>query len=159
MHTLSIMKFNLVFDNTNDFIPFEVTHNHKLFEWFVGNAAVTKNNSFSDAGIVYTHCSQLLSQLHWALSKTNEILWPLYDKSFPQHDNLIDYLDQHFLNQQHDLWVKSQFHTVDIDLLRHSEDYEKNKVGNALHELYPDEIRKINVKQMAAIFDTQHKKN
>jgi hypothetical protein len=143
MHTLSIMKFNLVFDNTNDFIPFEVTHNHKLFEWFVDNAAVTKNNSFSDAGIVYTHCSQLLTQLHWALSKTNEILWPLYDKSFPQHDNLIDYLDQHFLNQQHDLWVKSQFHTVDINLLRHSEDYKKNKVGNALHELYPDEIRKI----------------
>ena len=137
------MKFNLVFENSNDVIPFEVTYNHKLFEWFVEQANQTQNNKFTDSGVVYKDSTQLLTQLHWALSKTNEVLWPLYEQNFPQCDKLTDYLDQKFLNQQHDLWVKSQYHTVDIDSLRYSEHIDKNKFGNLLHEMYPDDIRQV----------------
>ncbi len=137
------MKFNLVFENTNDHIPFEVTYNHALFEWFVKKAAQTKNNRFSDNRKIHTSCNQLLTELHWSLSSVNEILWPLYEQTFPQSDVLTDYLDQKFLNRQHDLWVKSQFHTVNIDQLRYSEHADKNKLGNQLHELYPDSIRNI----------------
>jgi hypothetical protein len=137
------MKFNLVFDNTNDVIPFEVTHNHNLFKWFVDKADQTKSNKFGDDRVIYANCNQLFTQLHWALSKTNEILWPLYEQNFPQRDVLTDYLDQTFLNRQHDLWVKSQFHTINIDQLRYSEHLDKNKLGNQLHEVYPDDIRNI----------------
>jgi len=139
------MKFNLVFENTNDCIPFKVTHNRDLFEWFVDQANQTKNNSFGDNGVVYSNCNQLLTQLHWSLSKTNEILWTLYEQNFPQCDLLTDYLDQKFLNRQHDLWVKSQSHIINIDQLRYSENVDKNKLGNQLHDLYPDDIRNIKV--------------
>jgi hypothetical protein len=137
------MKFNLVFDNTNDYIPFEVKYNHKLFEWFVAHADQTGNNSFGDSEKTYTNCNQLLNQLHWSLCKTNEVLWPLYKSTFPQSDVLTDYLDQQFLNRQHELWVKSQYHNILIDQLRCSENIDKNKIGNALHELYPDNIRTV----------------
>ena len=137
------MRFNLVFKNSNDIIPFEVTHNHNLFKWFVDRANATNNNCFGESGAVYMSCNRLLTQLHQSLSKTNEVIWPLSEKSFPQCDNLIDYLDQKFLNRQHDLWVKSQFHVVDIDDLRYSDHYGKNKIGNRLHDSYPDNIRKI----------------
>jgi hypothetical protein len=137
------MKFNLVFENTRDIIPFEVTHNHTLFEWFVDRANLSDNNCFGDYGVVDASCNQLLNQLNWSLSKVNEVMWPLCEKTFPQCNNLIDYLNQKFLNNQHDLWVKSQFCTVDIDTLRYSEHSQKNKIGNKLHDMYPDEIRKI----------------
>ena len=137
------MKFDLIFDNTNDCIPFEVKYNHKLFEWFVEHANNTRNNSFGDSGTIYTNCNQLLNQLHWSLSKTNEVLWPLYDSTFSQSDLLTDYLDQRFLNRQHESWVKSQYHDIAIDQLRHSDNSEKNRIGNMMHELYPDSIRTI----------------
>lgn len=137
------MKFNLVFDNTNDVIPFETKYNHKLIEWFVDHANTTKNNSFGDDSMIYSNCNQLLTQLHWSLSKTNEILWPLSQTAFPQCDQLTDYLDQKFLNRQHELWTMSQRSVIDIDHMRTSEQADKNKIGNILHELYPDDVRTI----------------
>lgn len=137
------MKFNLIFDNTNDIIPFEVTHNHNLFEWFVDRANQTENNSFGEEGVVYSNCDRLLTQLHWSLSKTNEVLWSLYNSTFPQSTLLTDYLDQKFLNRQHELWVKSQYHNIDIDQLRVDHHIDRNRLGNLLHELYPDNVRVI----------------
>lgn len=137
------MKFNLVFDNTSDVIPFETKYNHKLIEWFVDHANTTKNNSFGDDSMIYSNCNQLLTQLHWSLSKTNEILWPLCQTAFPQCNQLTDYLDQKFLNRQHELWTMSQRNIIDIDHMRISEQADKNKIGNILHELYPDDVRTI----------------
>jgi hypothetical protein len=137
------MKFNLEFENTGDIIPFKVTHNHKLFEWFVDQANQNQSNRFGDNGVIYTTGNQLLTQLQWALSKTNELLWPLAGTSFPQCNQITDYLDQRFLNRQHEVWVKSQYIILDIDVLRHAERPIENKLGNRLHELYPDSIRKI----------------
>jgi len=137
------MKFNLVFENTNDIIPFEVQHNHKLIEWVITRAQQTENNCFGDNREIHTSCNQLLNELHWSLSKTNEVLWALYGTIFPQCNVLTDYLDQKFLNRQHELWVKSQFHEIDIDQMRYSTHKEINKIGNQLHNLYQDDIRKI----------------
>jgi len=142
-HLAVFMKFNLVFDITNDYIPFEVKYNHELFEWFVTHANQIGSNSFDDSSKIYSNCNQLLTQLHWSLSKTNEVLWPLYGSTFPQSDFLTDYLDQHFLNRQHELWVNSQYHEININQLRTSDHKDKNKIGNRLHDVYPDEIRKI----------------
>lgn len=137
------MKFDLVFDNTHDVISFEVTHNHELFAWFVDRANQLNNNCFGDCGSIHSTVDPLLTQLHWSLSKTNEVMWSLSGSTFPQCDHLTDYLNQSFLNRQHELWVKSQFHTINIDQLRIDEHIDRNKFGNLLHNLYPDNIRVI----------------
>ena len=86
-----------------------------------------------------------ITHLHWAISKTNEVLYFLTGKSFDQHNNLENYLDQDFLNKTHCDWVFSQANTVDIDRLRFSNDSNLAKIGTQLHDQYPDHIRIIKV--------------
>jgi hypothetical protein len=82
------MKFSLVFENTGDIIPFEVVHNHELFEFFVQQSINENQNCFSDNQLVAQKVSKGLTDLHWALSNTNEVLWDLVGIKFPQSDNL-----------------------------------------------------------------------
>ena len=137
------MKFSLVFDNTNDLIPFEVVHNSDLIEWYINQADASGNNHFFNNDEFVQDVDQKLNDINWALSKTNEVYWLLSGEIFPQNDNVQDYLDQHFLNRQHSLWVESQYKIIDIDEFRFSSDLRKAEIGRRLHDLYPDEIRKI----------------
>jgi hypothetical protein len=139
------MKFSLVFDNTGDALPFEVKYNHKLFEFFVNETNTKLQNSFSNDRTLFKNTDQKITNLHWALSKTNEILYDLIDLSLPQHTNLEHYLDQKFLNKTHSDWVFSHKHSIDIDKLRSSDNLSKARIGNILHELYPDDIRVIDL--------------
>lgn len=141
------MKFSLVFDRTGDELPFEVVHNHDLLAWFVDTANQQTCNEFFNADGFAETVSQRLSQLHWAVQKTNEVYWLLSDQSFDQHSNLDDYLDQKFLNRQHSAWVQSQSTVIDIDQLRFAHHTGKSKLGWNLHELYPDGIRQIRMAQ------------
>jgi hypothetical protein len=97
-----------------------------------------------------------ITQLHWALSKTNEVLYFLIGKSFKQQTNLENYLDQDFLNSTHCDWVFSQLEYIDIDKLRVDSNSDIARLGNQLHDLYPDEIRIVKVgailKQLGYIF-------
>jgi hypothetical protein len=136
------MRFNLVFDNSQDVIPFETVHNHDLIEWFINKANQDGHNSFA-APTLADQCSRLLNELHWSVAKTNEVLWLLCGERFAENHNRVDYLDQKFLNRQHEAWVKSQSWVVDIDQLRHSDNPQQAKIGNLLHDAYPDEIRQI----------------
>ena len=137
------MKFSLVFDNSGDSLPFEVKHNHELFEFFVDQANTHTQNSFSNDRELYNDLDKKITHLHWAISKTNEVLYDLVGKSFEQHTDLENYLDQRFLNKQHSDWVFSHRHDIDIDKLRFSSNLSQARLGNLLHELYPDEIRLI----------------
>jgi hypothetical protein len=67
----------------------------------------------------------------------------LCNQKFTQHTDLLEYLDQKFLNRQHEQWVLSQQTIVDIDRLRFSQDKAVSQLGWRLHDLYPDEIRQI----------------
>jgi hypothetical protein len=137
------MKFFLVFDKSGDCLPFEVVSNHKLFEFFVDQANQKNQNSFSNNKTLFNELDKKITRLHWAISKTNEVLYYLIGKSFDQHTDLENYLDQNFLNKIHSDWVFSQFEKIDIDALRYSADSNVARLGNQLHELYPDEIRVI----------------
>ena len=139
------MKFSLVFDNSGDTLPFDVVYNHELFEFFVEKAKASSQNSFSNHQYLFKQVDQKLTHLHWALSKTNEVLYDLIKKSFTQQDILTNYLDQDFLNKTHCEWVQSQRHIVDIDALRHSAIASQAKIGNMLHDMYPDEIRQVKI--------------
>lgn len=135
------MKFSLVFDNSNDCLPFEVVANHELFEFFVNQANQKHQNSFSNNRMLFSELDKKLTHLHWAISKTNEVLYSLIGRSLDQHTDLEQYLDQGFLNKTHSDWVFSQFDNIDIDALRFNTDANVARLGNQLHELYPDDIR------------------
>jgi hypothetical protein len=136
------MKFQLVFENTGDLIPFEVVHNQSLMQYFVEKINADSQNSFSNNKKLAAAIDQKISDLHWNIVKSNEVLGALIDNQFEQKNNLEDYLDQSFLNRLHRDWVFSQKNIIDIDELRFSADANKAKLGRILHECYPDEIRK-----------------
>ena len=135
------MKFSLVFENTGDTLPFEVKYNHELFEFFVDQANRQEQNSFYNNNLLQRELDQKLAHLHWAISKTNEVLYDLTGSNFAQHIDLENYLDQNFLNKTHSDWAVIQQHLVDIDRLRFSANKNQAKLGNQLHEMYPDDIR------------------
>jgi hypothetical protein len=139
------MKFSLVFNNSGDIIPFEVLYNHELFEFFVDKSNKEGQNSFSNRQVLFHDLDKKIAHLHWAISKTNEVLYFLTGKSLDQHNNLENYLDQDFLNKTHCDWVFSQADTVDIDSLRFNNDSNLARIGNQLHDLYPDHIRIVKV--------------
>lgn len=136
------MKFSIVFENSGDSIPFEVKFNEDLFTFFVDKIDLEGKNSF-EVPIIGREADQKLTHLHWAISKTNEILYSLAGISFGQCVNLYEYLDQNLLNRLHADWVRSQMIDIDIDVLRFSDDRGQSELGNQLHNLYPDEIRVI----------------
>ena len=138
------MNFSLVFENSGDSIPFTTVANQELFEFFVDKSNAESKNLFSNKQRLAKEIDKRLTDLHWAISKSNEVLYSLIGKSFKQCNNLDDYLEQDFLNKTHADWVKSQYDIVDIDKLRSSNDSQVAILGNRLHELYPDEIRQIN---------------
>lgn len=135
------MKFDIVFQNTGDVIPLEVVYNHDMVEWFINKANQDNCNQFFNNDGLDRDIDRRLNDINSALSRTNEVYWLLSDETFPQNNNLEDYLDQRFLNRQHALWVKSQCKVIDIDQMRFSNHVEKAKIGSRLHDLYPDEIR------------------
>lgn len=136
------MKFSLVFENSGDSLPFEVKYNHELLEFFVDRANAESQNSFCNHNVLQREVDQKITHLHWAISKTNEVLYDLIDTNFSQHTDLENYLDQNFLNKIHCDWVQSQTHQVDIDQLRFSSNRNKSRLGNRLHDLYSDDIRR-----------------
>jgi hypothetical protein len=137
------MKFSLVFENTGDAIPFTVVANEDLFEFFVATVNANVQNSFSNKKKLANELNKKLTDLHWAISKSNEVLYALIDKSFEQQNTLEDYLNQDFLNKTHADWVFSQFDIVDIDKMRFSSNHDVASIGNKLHEMYSDDIRQI----------------
>ena len=134
------MKFSLVFDNTGDSIPFEVVYNHELFEFFVEKSVSQNQNRFSDQQKIAQQVSKGLTDLHWALSNTNEVLYDLVGINFPQSDNLETYLDQSLLNRIHAKWVFSQNRKVQVHQLRFNSDSNIAGLGKQLHGQFSDSI-------------------
>jgi hypothetical protein len=135
------MKILLVFEPSGDVIPFHVKHNHDLLKYFIEKAEERQQNNFFVDKQFSVDVDSRITELHWAITKTNEILYDLIGKNINSKINLLDYLDQNFLNKTHADWVASQLEKIFIDKLRFHENKNKCKLGNRLHEIYPDEIR------------------
>lgn len=144
------MRFSIVFDHTGDHIEFDVVYNSDLLIHFVDRCNLTNSNEFCDGGDVARQVSQLLQQIHSAVTMTNPVMSDLVGFSFDEHTDLLRYLDQAVLNRQHAQWVESQRHTVDIDHLRSSDSTHSSRLGWQLHEQYPDCIRHINLAEAMA---------
>lgn len=134
------MKFSLVFENSGDTIPFETVANEDLLEFFVDQANNQSQNSFSNNYVLSKTVLAKTVEIQSALSHTNEVLYDLVGINFKQLDNVGDYLDQDFLNQQHAEWVDSQQLTVPVHDLRFSNHAPTARLGQKLHDAYPDDI-------------------
>jgi hypothetical protein len=137
------MNFLLTFETSGDIIPFKVKYNHDLLEYFIQKTQDVQQNSFFVNNKFSREIDSKISELHWAITKSNNILCDLIGKNISQQNDLINYLDQTVLNNAHSEWVSSQLEKVYIDKLRFNADKNKSKLGNFLHEIYPDEIRVI----------------
>lgn len=137
------MKLNLIFENSNDSIEFDIVYNSDILEYFISKSNADGCNSYSDDGYISSSVDKYLNELHSAVTLTNSVMPRLCDKKFGEHTDLLEYLDQKFLNRQHEQWVLSQQKIVDIDRLRFSQDKTVSQLGWTLHDLYPDEIRQI----------------
>mgnify|MGYP003352804134 CR=1 FL=1 len=113
----------------------------RSFEFFVEQSNKQMQNSFTNDQELYRDLDKKITHLHWAISKTNEVLYDLITESFKQHTDLENYLDQQFLNKTHSDWVFSHQREIDIDKLRFSSNTSQARIGNQLHDLYPDDIR------------------
>jgi hypothetical protein len=137
------MKLNLIFENSNDSIEFDVVYNSDILEYFISKSNADSCNSYSDDGNISLSVDSYLNELHNAVTLTNTVMPLVCDQKFTEHTDLLEYLDQKFLNRQHEQWVLSQQNIVDIDRLRFSQDKTVSQLGWRLHDLYPDEIRQI----------------
>lgn len=136
------MKLYLVFENSGDTLIYDVIYNHELLEFFVEQSNKNNNNSFFNKNLS-KNIDKFLFDINHAVSKTNEVLIHLIGKKFNKSENLEDYLNQDFLNNQHCDWVFSQKEVINIDNLRFSQISEQKKLGEMLHDFYPDEIREV----------------
>lgn len=135
------MKFDLIFDNSGDCLPFECVHNADLLQYFVGVCNQRQVNHFSDRGKIGKTVGSLLNDIHSALTLTNSVLDNFGIQGFAECDDRRDYLSQSFLNKQHEQWVNSQNIKIDIDQLRYHEDRRISAAGWRLHKQLPDNIR------------------
>ena len=145
------MKFDLVFENSGDSIPFNVVANQDLFAYFVEKCQQDSTNEFSNQGKLGSIVDRRLRDLHWALSKTNEVLYDLTGKNFVEQTDLIQYLNQTFLNQTHCDWVFSQDIVVDVEQLKISNVAKQSQLGYQLHETLPDDQLQIRLAEAMTI--------
>jgi hypothetical protein len=137
------MKFSLVFENSGDTIPFETVANEELLEFFVNHANNQEQNSFSNNYCLSNTVLKRVAELQTALSLTNEVMYDLVGQNFKQPESAGELLNQDFLNQQHAKWVKSQQLTVPVHELRFSSQTGTARLGQKLHDLYPDDITEV----------------
>lgn len=135
------MKIQLVFENSGDIIPFHVKYNHDLIEYFINETEKKSQNSFFVDKQFSANIDSKISELHWSITKTNEVLYDLTGKNIKHQNDLINYLDQEWLNKTHSDWVLLQIKDINIDYLRFNHHKDKAKLGSQLHEKYSDEIR------------------
>lgn len=141
------MNFSLVFRGSNDSIPFEVFENQTLFEFFLDTLNTTRKNYFFTNQLLSQLLDSKLTRISQCLLTVNPILSVLANRNFTIPTN---YLDQKWLSTTHAEWVETQDVVVDIDQLRFSNNAETVKIGQILHDSYPDEIKKIRLAEACA---------
>jgi hypothetical protein len=144
------MKFDLIFVDSGDCLPFECVYNTDLLRYFVDVCNERTSNHFSDCGRISKNVSTLLNDLHNAVTLTNTTLGSLGIKSFPECNDRRDYLAQSFLNRQHEQWVNSQRLQIDIEQLRHHQQPHIGGTGWRIHDLVPDDIQQLPLAEIMA---------
>jgi hypothetical protein len=129
------MKFDIVFNNSGDVIPFEST-NDKVLEYYLDLLNKNKINSFSQKNPTFGQkLNQTIENLNSIIDQTNTWLPKLINRTIDvfEHDQ---YLNQNNLNKLHADWVNS--HSIVCEThINYADDILCN-----IHDLFPDNIQK-----------------
>ena len=130
------MKFNLVFDNSGDTLPFTAI-NPDLLCYVLDQVDKSDQKTFDPEN--NNHGEQIFNKiksLQKNLKTINKWFVDLSSETYPELDNLFDYVDQDLLNYLHAFWVNSQSQTYDIN-------YKKNRptpLSRKIQDIFPDNI-------------------
>jgi hypothetical protein len=130
------MKFNIVFNNSGDMLPFTAI-NPDLLCYLLDQIDSLDQNTFTPEN--NNHGIQTLDKiksLQTNLKDVNKWLENLSAKIYPELDNLFDHLDQDFLNHCHDFWVNSKSQTYDIN---HKKQF-PTPFSKKIEDVFPDSI-------------------
>jgi hypothetical protein len=133
------MKFNLVFDQTGDSIPFQTINSQTsdLLCYYVERLELKNLNNFVSSNSVGQSIQTCINDLHTIINKTNNFIYELLDYKIETYNDQ-EYLDQAVLNKLHADWVCSQSVLYDIDQKRKKY---KSLQAELIHDSYPDNIR------------------
>ena len=132
------MKFQIVFDQTGDTIPF-VSLNDQILEFYVDYLSVQNLNSFElTSPQIALDILEKIYSLDDNIKKTNIWMEILLDQTIESTTEL-NYLDQNRLNKYHADWVNSQSILYDIESKRRQHNY--TGLVEKIHDSFPDDIR------------------
>lgn len=100
------MKFYLVFENSNDSIPF-VAENSDLLEYYLSFINSEKINNFLPDLNLKNQIEKELQNIKSVISDYNKHTASSFTGKMPDADKLEDFLDQELLNLIHFKWVHS----------------------------------------------------
>lgn len=139
------MRFDLIFQQSGDHIPFEVVYNHDLFLYFLEQVNSKSENSFYADPATVSDIGWAIKSVLDSIVQINPVLLELINKQFDLPNDELGFLNQDYLNRIHCEWVQTQNIIINIDHLR-----SRSRLGEQLHHAYPDEIRQI---KLAEAFD------
>lgn len=152
------MNFNLVFENSGDFISVEILHNHSFFEFYLDKIQSNSDNLFENRSLNIAALELETKQLALYIKEVNGLLSKLPGTQLLEEPNSINRaIDQDFLNKSHAIWVKNEFVVCNINNLRNNNDSKIQCVGDFLHAKYPDDIRIVTVSEIMDKFGLLNK--
>jgi hypothetical protein len=133
------MKFNLVFDQTGDAIPFQTINSQTsdLLCYYVERLESRNLNNFVSSNSVGQSIQTGINDLHSIINESNNFIYELLDYKIETYNDQ-EYLDQTILNKLHENWVGSQ--SVLYDIKQKRKKY-KSAQAKFIHDNYPDDIQ------------------
>jgi hypothetical protein len=131
-----IMKFQIVFENSGDSLPF-VAINADLLCYFLDQINKESSQTFNSVDDYLGEDIFLkLKNLQKNILSTNKWIGHLTDKIYPEIVDEFEYLDQNLLNYLHAYWVKTQTKAYSIQYKKEH----PTPISKKIEDIFPDNI-------------------
>ncbi len=132
------MYFYLTFQNSGDSLKFRAVY-PDLIEYIDQCLASQNHLVFYPTDIDRGKAvDNKLKNFREIIKRVNQWYLILTDESYPEFDDIYDYLDQDLLNQLHAYWIKSQTQTYDIR--KNLETKSNEDIVKRIHDFFPDDM-------------------
>jgi hypothetical protein len=131
------MKFQIVFENSGDFLPF-VAIDTNLLCFVLDRINEAKSQTFNSVDdSIGDAIFQKLKTLQKNIFLTNEWFVHLLGETYPECVDEFEYLDQNLLNYLHAYWVKT--HTKEYNI-GYKQQY-PTPISKKIEDIFPDNIQ------------------
>lgn len=133
------MYFHLTFQNSGDSLKFQTIY-PKLIEYVSECISSLQPLIFYPTDEIRgIQIKNRLTSFREELKNINRWYSILTDESYPEFDDVYEYLDQDLLNRMHAYWVRSQSKIYDIK--KNLETKSNEEIVKKIHDSFPDEIQ------------------